>query len=102
VRTEFVLYFHIPKQEKISIIDMCPETFNLWVVAERVHLKQVLNIFFMRFNARLDTSHHGSPHLFKDSWAVADSLTGIHNAMVKWLFVVNRSCIHKGFWVSHR
>jgi hypothetical protein len=29
--------------------------------------------------------------------AVAESLTGIHNAMVKWLFVLNRSCIHKGF-----
>jgi hypothetical protein len=43
----------------------------------------------MEFNARLDTSHHAG--------AVADSLTGIHNAMVKWLFVLNKSCIHKGF-----
>jgi hypothetical protein len=30
----------------------------------------------------------------------ADSLTGIHSAMVKCLFIVNRSCIHKGFQVS--
>jgi hypothetical protein len=36
----------------------------------------------MRFKALLDTSHHGSPHPFKDAWIVADSLTGIHNAMV--------------------
>jgi hypothetical protein len=50
----------------------------------------------MRFNAHLDTSHHGSPHPYKDAGAVADSLTRIHNAMVKCLFVVNRSCIHKG------
>jgi hypothetical protein len=31
------------------------------------------------------------------SGVVADSLTGIYNAMVKCLFVVNRSCIHKAF-----
>jgi hypothetical protein len=37
----------------------------------------------MRFNARLDTSHHGPPHPFKDAGVVADSLTGIHSAMVK-------------------
>jgi hypothetical protein len=34
----------------------------------------------MRFNARLDTSHHGPPHPCKDAGVVADSLTGIHNA----------------------
>jgi hypothetical protein len=37
----------------------------------------------MRFNARLDMSHHGPPHPFKDGGAVADTLTGIHSAMVK-------------------
>jgi hypothetical protein len=37
----------------------------------------------MRFNARLDASHHGPPHPSKDAGAVADSLTGIHSAMVK-------------------
>jgi hypothetical protein len=37
----------------------------------------------MRFNARLDTSHHGPPHLSKDAGVVADSLTGIHSGMVK-------------------
>jgi hypothetical protein len=51
----------------------------------------------MRFNAPLDTSHHGPPHPFKDAGVVEDSLTGIHNAMVKCLFVDYRSCIHKGF-----
>jgi hypothetical protein len=57
----------------------------------------------MRFNARLDMSHHGTPHLFRDGGVVADSLTIIHNAMCP--FVVNRSCIHKGhneFRVSPR
>jgi hypothetical protein len=52
----------------------------------------------MRFNARLDTSHRGPPHPFTDAGAVADSLTGIHSAMC--LFVVNRTCIHKGLQVS--
>jgi hypothetical protein len=42
----------------------------------------------MRFNARLDTSHHGPTHPFTDAGAVADNLTDIHNAMVKCLFVV--------------
>jgi hypothetical protein len=51
----------------------------------------------MGFNARLGTSHHGPPHPLKDAGIVADSLTGIHNAMVKCLFVVNGICIHKGF-----
>jgi hypothetical protein len=51
----------------------------------------------MRFNAFLNTSHHGLSHQFKDARVVADSLIGIHNPMVKCLFVVNRSCIHMGF-----
>jgi hypothetical protein len=50
----------------------------------------------MRFNALLDTSHHGPPHPFKDAGIVADSLIGIHVAMVKCLFVINRSRIHMG------
>jgi hypothetical protein len=53
----------------------------------------------LSFNARLDTSHHGPPHPYKDAGAVADSLTGIHSAMVKCLSVVNRSCIDKGVQV---
>jgi hypothetical protein len=46
----------------------------------------------IRLNAHLVTSHHGPPHLFKDAEVVADSLTGIHNAILKFLFVINRSC----------
>jgi hypothetical protein len=57
---------------------------------------------FMRLNARLDTAHHGTPHPLKDAGEVADSLTDIHNAMVKYLFVVNSNCIHKGFRCLHR
>jgi hypothetical protein len=53
-------------------------------------------MFSMRFHALLDTSHHGPPHPFR---VAADSLTGIHNAMVKCLFVVNWSCIQKGFYI---
>jgi hypothetical protein len=53
----------------------------------------------MRFNARFDTSHHGPSHPRRDAGVVTDTLTGIHNAMVKCLFVVNRSCIHRGLGV---
>jgi hypothetical protein len=55
----------------------------------------MLKMTSMRFDAHLDTSHHGPPHPYRDAGAVADNLTGIHNAMC--LFAVNRSCIHKGF-----
>jgi hypothetical protein len=51
----------------------------------------------MKFSAPLDTSHHGPPHPFRDAGAVADSLTDVKIPVVKFLFVVNRSCIHKGF-----
>jgi hypothetical protein len=54
----------------------------------------------MNFNARRDTSHHGPPHPLRDVGALADSVTDVHNVMVKCLFVVNRSCIRKGFQVS--
>jgi hypothetical protein len=51
----------------------------------------------MTFSALFDTSHHGLLLPFKDAGVVADSLTGIPNAMVRCLFIVNRSCIYKGF-----
>jgi hypothetical protein len=50
----------------------------------------------MKFSAGLDTSHHVPPHPLKDAGLVVASLTGIHNAMVKYLFVVITSCISKG------
>jgi hypothetical protein len=56
----------------------------------------------MRCNALLDASHHEPPHPFKDAGVVVDSLTGIHNAMVECPFIVNRSCMHKGFSYPHR
>jgi hypothetical protein len=46
----------------------------------------------MIFNAR-DTSHHGLLHPFIDGGAVADSLTGMHIALVKCLFLVNKGYI---------
>jgi hypothetical protein len=44
----------------------------------------------VRFKARLDMSHHGQPHPFRNAGVVADSLTGIHNAVVKCLFFFNK------------
>jgi hypothetical protein len=56
----------------------------------------------VKFNVHLKTSDHGLPHPFKDVGVVADSLTGIHSATVKCLFLFNRSCLHKGFRCPHR
>jgi hypothetical protein len=88
----FGLEFHIPKQDKNVDINTCLETFNFLVIAERV-----LKMSSVRFSICLNTSHHGPPHLFRDARVVADSPTGIHNVMVKCLFIVNRGCIHKCF-----
>jgi hypothetical protein len=51
----------------------------------------------MRFNALLDTSHHGPPHPLKDAEVIAESLKGTHNAMANCVFFANRSCADKGF-----
>jgi hypothetical protein len=59
-------------------------------------------MFSMKFNAHVDTSHHGPPHPFKDAEGVVGSLTGIQNAIVKCLFVVNRNCLYKEFMCPHR
>jgi hypothetical protein len=48
-----------------------------------------------KFNELFDTSRHGPPDRFKDAGVVSDSLKGVHNAMAKCLFIVNRSCIHR-------
>jgi hypothetical protein len=50
----------------------------------------------MRFNARFGTSHHGPQHPFNDAGVVVDSLTDIYSAMMKYPFVIDRSCIYKG------
>jgi hypothetical protein len=52
---------------------------------------------FMSFKASFDRSHRGPSHPFEDVGVAEDSLTGIHNAMMKNLFAVNRSCRHWGF-----
>jgi hypothetical protein len=61
-----------------------------------------MKISSTKFYARHDMSYHGQSYPFKDAGVVADSLTGIHNAMVKFLFVINRNYIYKGFWCPHR
>jgi hypothetical protein len=39
VREHFRHRLHIPKQEKNVHINICPETFNLWVIAARIMCK---------------------------------------------------------------
>jgi hypothetical protein len=47
----------------------------------------MLKMSFIIFNAHFDTSHHGTPHPFKDAGIDANILTGIHNAIMKCPFV---------------
>jgi hypothetical protein len=42
------------------------------------------------------------PQSLEDTGVVADSLTGIQNAMAKCLFVVNRAAYTRDFRSSHR
>jgi hypothetical protein len=47
-------------------------------------------------------SDHGAPYPVKDAGIVADSLTGIHSAMAKCLFVVNISAYTRAFRCPNR
>jgi hypothetical protein len=51
----------------------------------------------MRLNAHLDISHHGFLYLFKNAGVAGDSLTRIHNAIVKCLFIVKQKLHTQGF-----
>lgn len=54
---------------------------------------------FMIVSVGLDTSHHGPADASEDASVVRDSVTGIHNAKVKCLFVVIRSWTHESLRV---
>jgi hypothetical protein len=53
----------------------------------------MLKMSSLRFGARLDMSRYVPPLAFTVTGVDADSLTGIHNATMKSLFDINRSCI---------
>jgi hypothetical protein len=67
-----------------SVVESCGESLGT-SSTERVSAVNILN------------TSRGTPHPFTDAGAVADSLIDIHNVTMKFLFAVNRSCIHKGF-----
>jgi hypothetical protein len=48
---------------------------------------------YMRFSAGSKHLNHGTPHPLRDAEIVADSLRGIHNVTVKFLFIANRNSI---------
>jgi hypothetical protein len=54
----------------------------------------------MIFKLHLDTSYYGPPHPF--AGVAADSLIVMSNAMMKCLFIVTMSCIHRGLGRPHR
>jgi hypothetical protein len=60
-------------------------------------LKCEENFSFFVFPSGLTVTGLARVYCIKDAGVVADSQTGIHNEMVKCLFVVNRNCIRKGF-----
>jgi hypothetical protein len=93
MRINFEHQLPIPKQEQMSV-SVCVQKH---LICE-LQLKEYIYNNCSKcppFSAYLDTSHHGPLHPRKDGGVVADSLTGIHNAMLTCLFVVNRNC--KGF-----
>jgi hypothetical protein len=48
------------------------------------------NMPFMRLKVCVGVSYHGIPNLFKGLGTFADNLAGIHNVLVKCLYIVNR------------
>jgi hypothetical protein len=75
---------------------MCLKTFSFRVIAE----KFIYKTSSTRLNPLLYTSY-GPSRQSKDAGMRANSLTGIHNAMVKCLYIVSRSCMAKGFMCPH-
>jgi hypothetical protein len=47
--------------------------------SERLHLKDMLKMCYMRSNIYLGMSYHGLPNSFKDLGTAADNLSGVHN-----------------------
>jgi hypothetical protein len=89
--TNFGQEFHIQKEENISLSTSIRKR-SMCGVQLKVY---VHNTCPKRLPC--DSMHaSGQPRPFKDAEIVADSLTGIHSAMVKCFFIVNRSCTHKG------
>jgi hypothetical protein len=54
-----------------------------------------ISMSFMRLKVCVGMSYHGILNLFKDFGTFADNLVGIHNVLVKCLYIVNRKWIHK-------
>jgi hypothetical protein len=54
----------------------------------------------VKFNAHLNTFHHGPPRPFKDVRIAADNLSCILNAIVTCLLLLTGAAYTKGFWVS--
>jgi hypothetical protein len=55
----------------------------------------------MRFNGRHDTSHYGSAHPLEDTRVVADSLTDIHDSMVKCFLLSRGTAYTSDFGSPH-
>jgi hypothetical protein len=58
--------------------------------------KQLLQISSALISARKEPSDQGRPHTFKGPAAVANISTGIKNALVKRLFILNWASKHEG------
>jgi hypothetical protein len=71
-------------------------TFHLWVIAERAHYNNYSERPTWDHEMQCTPRHR----LLVGRSNHVDNLTGIHNATVKCLFVVKKSCIHKGFRCS--
>lgn len=63
---------------------------SLWIC----NLQQMLQVSSIWFNALMDTSDYGLAHTFRGTGAFASGLTGVQNASVKGLFILNWSWAH--------
>jgi hypothetical protein len=73
-----------------------PNASFLSYSTDRMYLQEMLTISFIQLNKCLCTSYHGLLNPFKDPGIAADGLTGVHNVLMKCLYIVKGSWIHKG------
>jgi hypothetical protein len=85
------------KQEGMSV-SVCTRKHLIYELSSK-------NTFIISVENVIHEVHYTPQHISSSvqrCWIVANSLTGIHNVMVRCIFVVNSSCIHKTFKCPHR
>jgi hypothetical protein len=102
MQTKFWNESHTQQQQQQMYISTCGRYISFVSYSKEIaFIKSVQNILHdIQCTPRHVSSRTAA--CVQKCWALADKLTDIHDAVVKCLFVVSRSFMHKGFRCPHR